>query len=63
MKRIAVNDGGEKSGGKRQREHNWCEKYGQFIDLDACCARSLQRPVCRRCYQSLIQTKLPFEKS
>jgi len=63
MKKIAVNDGGGESGGKKERESNWCEKYSQFIDLDACSARSLHRPVCRRCYQSLIQTKLPFEKS
>ncbi|MEN6330460.1 MAG: hypothetical protein ABFD57_00575 [Smithella sp.] len=43
------------------RENNWCEKYGYFIDLDACQARSLTRPVCRRCYKSLLQLSLPFD--
>jgi hypothetical protein len=42
------------------RESNWCEKYGYFIDLDACRARSLSRTACRRCYKSLLQLSLPF---
>jgi hypothetical protein len=42
------------------RENNWCKKYGYFIDLDACRARSLNRPVCRRCYKSLLQLSLSF---
>ncbi|HPK53034.1 MAG TPA: hypothetical protein PK114_01150 [Smithellaceae bacterium] len=42
------------------RENNWCEKYGYFIDLDACRSRSLSRSVCRRCYKSLLQLSLPF---
>ena len=44
------------------RENNWCEKYGYFIDLDACKARSYKRSVCRRCYKLLLQLPLPFEK-
>jgi hypothetical protein len=42
------------------RETNWCEKYGYFIDLTACQARSLNRSACRRCYKSLLQLSLPF---
>jgi hypothetical protein len=45
---------------KPQRENIWCAKYGYFIDLDACRARSLQQKTCRRCYASLIQVPLPF---
>jgi hypothetical protein len=45
---------------KPRRENVWCEKYGYFIDLDACRARSLQQKHCRRCYASLIQVSLPF---
>jgi len=43
------------------RESNWCAKYAYFIDLDACQARSLTRPACRRCYQSLLQLSFPFD--
>jgi hypothetical protein len=49
--------------GELQRENVWCEKFAYFIDLDACKVRSLHRPVCRRCYKSLIQLSLPFERS
>jgi hypothetical protein len=45
---------------KQSRENVWCAKYGYFIDLDACRARSLQQKTCRRCYASLIQVPLPF---
>jgi hypothetical protein len=45
---------------KQSRENVWCAKYGYFIDLDACHARSLQRKTCRRCYASLLQVPLPF---
>ncbi|MEN6423616.1 MAG: hypothetical protein ABFD76_16885 [Smithella sp.] len=45
---------------KPHRENVWCTKYGYFIDLDACRARSLQQKTCRRCYASLIQVPLPF---
>jgi hypothetical protein len=45
---------------KQSRENVWCEKYGYFIDLDACRARSLQQKTCRRCFASLIQMPLPF---
>ncbi|MEN6431935.1 MAG: hypothetical protein ABFD06_03480 [Smithella sp.] len=45
---------------KPHRENVWCEKYGYFIDLDACRARSLQHKTCRRCFASLIQMPLPF---
>jgi len=44
------------------RESNWCAKYGYFIDLDACNARSFNRPVCRRCYKSLLQLSFPFNQ-
>jgi len=46
---------------KPERENVWCEKFGYFIDLDACRARSMQRTVCRRCFSSLMQLSLPFE--
>jgi hypothetical protein len=46
--------------GRAGRENNWCEKYGYFIDLDACRARSLNRAVCRRCYKSLLQLSFSF---
>ncbi|MGP8004812.1 MAG: hypothetical protein ACLPSL_13560 [Smithella sp.] len=42
------------------RENVWCAKYGYFIDLDACRARSRQQKSCRRCYASLIQVPLSF---
>jgi hypothetical protein len=45
---------------KQCRENVWCAKYGYFIDLDACRARSLQQKNCRRCFASLIQLPLPF---
>jgi hypothetical protein len=45
---------------KQGRENVWCAKYGYFIDLDACRARSLQQKNCRRCFASLIQVPLPF---
>ncbi|HNZ64775.1 MAG TPA: hypothetical protein PKJ10_02965 [Smithella sp.] len=45
---------------KQPRENVWCNKYGYFIDLDACRARSLQNKTCRRCFASLIQVPLPF---
>jgi hypothetical protein len=50
------------SAGEHQRENVWCEKFAYFIDLEACKVRSLNRAVCRRCYKSLIQLSLPFEK-
>jgi hypothetical protein len=64
MKKIFLHDNncGHSSNAYAQpgRENNWCEKYGYFIDLDACQARSMNRPVCRRCYKSLLQLSLPF---
>jgi hypothetical protein len=45
---------------KQSRENVWCTKYGYFIDLDACRARSLQQKNCRRCLASLMQAPLPF---
>lgn len=45
------------------RDNVWCDKFGYYIDLDACQARSYQKSVCRRCYASLLQTSLPFEAS
>jgi len=42
------------------KDHVWCKKFGYFIDLDACSARSYQKSVCRRCYASLLQVPLPF---
>jgi hypothetical protein len=60
MKKISHNQlsaGGEE---KQCRENVWCAKYGYFIDLDACRARSLQQNNCRRCFASLIQVPLPF---
>jgi hypothetical protein len=46
---------------KHTRDNVWCDKFGYFIDLDACQARSYQKSVCRRCYASLLQTSLPFD--
>jgi hypothetical protein len=43
------------------RDSVWCKKFGYFIDLDACAARSYQKSVCRRCYASLLQVPLPFD--
>jgi hypothetical protein len=64
MKKISHNylDAGDdlRSHEKQSRENVWCAKYGYFIDLDACRARSLQQKTCRRCFASLIQVPLPF---
>jgi hypothetical protein len=64
MKKIShhdcSDDGNLASSQKPDRENVWCEKYGYFIDLDACRARSMQRKTCRRCFASLIQVPLPF---
>jgi hypothetical protein len=63
MKKIALNNQAENHlphKNKTRRENVWCTKYGYFIDLDACRARSLQQKTCRRCYASLIQEQLPF---
>jgi hypothetical protein len=64
MKKISRKhlDAGNDSSAKEKpyRENVWCEKYGYFIDLDACRARSLQQKNCRRCFASLIQVPLPF---
>lgn len=46
---------------KSGRDSVWCVKFGYFIDLDACRARSYQKSVCRKCYPSLLQVPLPFE--
>jgi hypothetical protein len=64
MKKISLPDHNDRhssnADAKPGRKNSWCEKYGYFIDLDACQARSLNRPVCRRCYKSLLQLSLPF---
>jgi hypothetical protein len=64
MKKISHNqlDAGDDltSQEKQSRENVWCAKYGYFIDLDACHARSRQRKNCRRCFASLLQMPLPF---
>jgi hypothetical protein len=64
MKKISHNhlDAGDdlRSHEKPSRENVWCAKYGYFIDLDACRARSLQQKTCRHCFASLIQVPLPF---
>jgi hypothetical protein len=64
MKKISHNqlaaDGDLTSHEKQSRENVWCAKYGYFIDLDACRARSLQQKNCRRCLACLIQMPLPF---
>jgi hypothetical protein len=46
---------------KTGRENVWCKKFGYFIDLDACRARSYQRRICRLCFASLLQMPLPFD--
>jgi hypothetical protein len=60
MKKIVHNLNVIETKEKPQRENVWCKKYGYFIDLDACRARSLQQKTCRSCYASLIQVPLPF---
>jgi hypothetical protein len=60
MKKVVHNLNAIEIKEKPQRENVWCKKYGYFIDLDACRARSLQQKTCRRCYASLIQVPLPF---
>jgi hypothetical protein len=64
MKKISHNhldaEGELTSHKKQSRESVWCSKYGYFIDLDACRARSLQQKTCRRCFASLVQVPLPF---
>ena len=48
---------------KAGRKNVWCGKFGYFIDLEACRARSYQqRGPCRRCYPSLLQVPLPFDR-
>jgi len=39
----------------------WCDKFGYFIDLDACRARSYQKKACRRCFATLTQLSLSFD--
>ncbi|NLX51183.1 MAG: hypothetical protein GXY72_03645 [Deltaproteobacteria bacterium] len=46
---------------KAGRNSVWCGKFGYFIDLEACRARSYSKGVCRRCYPSLLQLSLPFD--
>jgi len=46
---------------KNIRKHVWCEKFGYFIDLDACEERSYRKVPCRRCFAKLIQQPLPFD--
>jgi hypothetical protein len=64
MKKIShkhLDSGGDLSAkAKPYRDNVWCSKYGYFIDLDACRARSLQQKHCRRCFANLIQMSLPF---
>jgi len=60
MKKVRQNLNAVESKEKSHRENVWCSKYGYFIDLDACRARSLQQKTCRRCFPSLIQMPLPF---
>jgi len=60
MKKIVHNLNAVENKEKPRRENVWCEKYGYFIDLDACRSHSLQNKTCRRCYASLIQETLPF---
>jgi hypothetical protein len=46
---------------KTVRNNVWCEKFGYFIDLDACRARSFQKKACRLCFSTQIQLSLPFD--
>ncbi len=46
---------------KAGRENVWCARYGYFIDLEACRARSYSRGACRRCFKVLLQVPLPFD--
>lgn len=65
MKKVARQNSADASrftpAQKIGRNHVWCKKFGYFIDLDACSARSYQKSICRRCYASLLQVPLPFE--
>ncbi|WP_093882717.1 hypothetical protein [Syntrophus gentianae] len=46
--------------GNARRENRWCERHGYFIDLEACVARSAERPHCRRCLLRWRQLSLPL---
>ena len=64
MKKVVRKDAGAvllPPAQKIGRDNVWCGKFGYFIDLDACQARSYQKSVCRRCYASLLQVPLPFD--
>lgn len=38
----------------------WCENRGYFIAVEACQARAMKRPRCRRCLLLWRQMPLPF---
>lgn len=38
----------------------WCESRGYFIAVEACQARAMKRPRCRRCLLLWRQMPLPF---
>jgi len=42
------------------RENRWCEKYGYFIDIEACRSRALSKPHCGRCLCRWRQASFPF---
>jgi hypothetical protein len=42
------------------RENRWCEKYGYFIDIDACGSRARSRDYCGKCLSRWRQLSFPF---
>ena len=44
----------------RSKDNRWCEKFGYFIDLGACEARSRQKSFCRRCMAKWQQLSFSF---
>ncbi len=46
--------------GNPARENRWCEKYGYFIDIDACKARAAEKTYCGICLCRWRQLRFPF---
>jgi hypothetical protein len=63
-KRTSIGPGG-RSGARMERlqtseTNRWCENHGYFIAIEACQARAMKKPRCRRCLLLWRQMPLPF---
>ena len=58
MKKIQTSSA--QNTGYSKREHRWCERHKYFIDIEACKARSVRQPYCRRCLIEWRQLVFPF---